>query len=80
MAYSTNSDNASFYSTSSASGEFDVYPFASQTSPTEEPNRRYSALTDQWNMVERPGPMVGSPTSIRAVPSFGKCHCNLFVD
>jgi len=38
MAYFNNSNNAGFYSTSSAPGEFDAYPFPSQTSANEEAN------------------------------------------
>jgi len=49
-------NNANFYSTSSASAEFNVYPFLSQASATEEADSQtYSTLADRWSMVGYPG-------------------------
>ena len=69
MAYFT--DYASFYPTSSAHEEFNGYQFLDQTSATEEANYQgpYSTFTDLWNTFERPGPTVGSPTTLPATVS-----------
>jgi hypothetical protein len=73
MAYFNNTNNANFYSTSFAFGEPDAYPFLSQMSATEEVdgNQTYGSLADRWGMVDRPGPMVGSPANLRATASHG---------
>ena len=80
MAYHNDPNNASFYSASSVSGEPDLYPFLDQTSAAEGLNEYARTLTNQWGMIEQPGPMVGSPTSLRAAASYGRCRCDLFVD
>jgi hypothetical protein len=82
MAYFNNTNNTNFYSTSFAFGEPDAYPFLSQMSATEDADdsQTYGSLADRWGMVERPGPMVGPPTSSWAAASYGSYHCSLFID
>ena len=78
---SYNTNNASFYSTPSASGEFDTYPFLSQTSATEEANSQtFNTFTNLWDMVGQPGPMVGPPTNFWDTAGYGKHHYDLTVD
>jgi len=83
MAYFNGANNTSFYSTPSASGEFYSYPPPSQMFPThaEGANSQvYADPTDQWSMVRRSGPIVGSPTSLRATVSYGEYHSNRSID
>jgi len=71
-----------FYSTSSAPEELDAYPVLDQTSAGEvadNHNQAFGTFAHGWDMVERPGPMVGSLTSPRATIGHGKYHCNQFV-
>ena len=82
MAYYNNTNNTSFYSTPFASGGFYSYPHPTQTffTDTEEANGQiYADSTDQWSAV-RSGPMVGSPTSVRATDSFGERRSDYFID
>ena len=83
MAYFNDTTNNGFYSTSFASGGFYSYPHPSQTfvTDTEEANgQMYADSTDQWSAERRPGPMVGSPTSLRATDSFGEHRSDHFTD
>ena len=75
-------DYASFYPISSARDEFDAYQFPDQTSATEGDNygAPYSSFTDPWGMLEQPGSMVGSSTSLPATDSHGTHCCNLSAD
>jgi len=66
MAHLDDTDNANLYSTSSAPGESDTYPFLSQTTTTEEPNGTPPTFTDGWSMVNTQI-TVGSPRSLRDV-------------
>ncbi|KAF9645110.1 hypothetical protein BDM02DRAFT_3120800 [Thelephora ganbajun] len=76
MAYFNN--NTNFYPTSSTFGEFEEYPFLSQTLDTEGANSQaHHALADHWSMAERSGPMVGSSTGYWATAN-RKCRRNLF--
>ena len=73
-----NNANANLYSISSASTEFDTYPFPNQIPATEEARTHgYDAYADYWCAVEQPGPMVSSPANLQAITSYGKCHCSL---
>ncbi|KAF9649843.1 hypothetical protein BDM02DRAFT_1734586 [Thelephora ganbajun] len=66
MAYFSNNDT-NFYPTSYTFGEFEEYPFLSQTLATEGANAQaYHALADHWSMAERSGSMVGLSTSLQA--------------
>ena len=80
MAYFNGTNNASFYSTSSAFGEPDAYPLLSQMLATEGVGSTYTygAFTDQWGMAEQPGPTVDSLTSL-ATADYGKYHCIHFI-
>ena len=82
MAYFNDTNNTNFYSTPFASGGFYSYPHPTQTfvTDTEEANGQiYADSTDQWSAV-RSGPMVGSPTSVRATDSFGERRSDYFID
>jgi len=73
MAYFNDADNTTYYTT--VSGGPHPYPPQSRTSAvdTEGTNGQLCAdPTDQRGMVRRSGPMVGSPTSLRAEASFGE--------
>ena len=79
MAYFNNTNDANFYSTSYTSGELDAYPVLSLTSATEGANSEApDTFTNGWGVVRQPGYTVGSPTSLRAGPSFGKYDCGPF--
>ena len=66
-------NNPCSYPTSSASGELEFYSLLSQMLATEEANSQaHDTFADQWNTIGRPGPMVGSPTSLRATASYGE--------
>jgi hypothetical protein len=74
MVYFNNTDDANLYTTTSTSGEFDLYP--SQTLATEWANgQNYDAFANGWSA----GYAVGSPRSLRAEASFGK-HNNIPLD
>ena len=80
MAY-FNPNNADFYSTSSALGELEGYPFLNQASATEEANvQAYHPFADPWSMTGQPRRLVGEPTSLRAEASYGKCICNISIE
>ena len=73
MAYFNNTNDASFHSTSYTSGELDAYPVLSLVSATEEANSEApGTFTNGWGVGGQPGYTVGSPTSLRAEPSFGE--------
>ena len=73
-----NNASANLYSISSASTEFDTYPFPNQFPATEEARTNgYDAYADYWCAVEQPGPMVSSPANFQAITSYGKYHCSL---
>ena len=70
-----NINNASFYSASSTSGEFDAYP--SQTSAIEQENLEVSETPiNGWGMGSQPGYMVSEPTGLRAEANFGEYDYN----
>ena len=72
MAYFNNADNTDFDPTS-ASGVLDQYLFVGQAPAIEEAGgQTYCACATCWSAAGRPGPMVGSPTSLRADASYGK--------
>ena len=75
MAYPNSYNNASFYSASSAPGEFEAYPFLGQTSAIEGNDvQAYHPPVDPWSMAGQPRHLVGSS------PSYGKYICNIFVE
>ena len=79
MAHFNNANNASIYSTSSTSGEPHENPHLNRTLATDtwgEVSQTYVGPSDRWRMARRPGPMVGSPTSLRAAAGFSECHSN----
>ncbi|KAF9650791.1 hypothetical protein BDM02DRAFT_3111584, partial [Thelephora ganbajun] len=64
MAYSNN--NASFYSTSSAFGEFYTYPPPGRMLATGGSDvHAHHTLADRWGTAEWPGPVVGSSTNLQ---------------
>jgi len=78
MAYYNNTSNANFYPIPSTSGEFDVYPFLSQTPANEEANGVTSnTFVDGWGMHRQPDYTVGSPRSLQVDTGFGKHDCSL---
>jgi len=71
-------NNASFYSTPSASEELDAYQLLSQTSATQRVNdQAHVTLADRWGMVGQHGPTVGSSTGLPAAASYGEYHATL---
>ena len=81
MAYSNNYDNSSFYSTFSAPGEFETYPFLDQIPTIEEANvHPHNPLADPWGTAGQPSHLVGSSTSLQATASYGKHICNIIVE
>ena len=75
MSYFNDAENVDYYS-SVAGGPY-PYPSPSQTFAIDADGTNgqlYADPTDQWGMVSRSGPMVGSPTSLRAATSFGESH------
>ena len=80
MAYFDNTNNVNFWSAPSApliSGEPYAYPYLSPTLATDNESatsQLHHVPTDGWGMVRRPGPIVGSPTSLRATASLGERH------
>ena len=83
MAYFNDTSNTSFYSTSFASGGFYSYPLQGQTffADTEEANGQiYADSLDQWSVVGRSGPVVGSATTLRATDGFGEHRSDHFTD
>jgi len=75
MSYFNDAENVDYYS--SVSGGLYSYPSPSQTFAIDAEGTNgqlYADPTDQWGMVSRSGPMVGSPTSLRAAASFGEPH------
>ena len=63
MAYFTNTNDASFYSTSSASGELGAYPVLSLTSATEEADvGTINTFADYWSQEGQPSYVIGEPT------------------
>ena len=80
MAHFNNTNDADFYSTSSASEELDANQTPSQRSIGEWADDQVSNTSAyDWNMVERQGLTVRSPTSSRATTSHGKYHCSQIV-
>ena len=79
MAHFNNANNANFNPTPSTSGGLYAYPHLSQTLATETEGASDPTHAGHWSMVRRPGPMIESPTSIRATASSGECHSNWFV-
>jgi len=78
MAYYNNTSSANFYPISSTSGEFDAYPFLSQTPANEGADGSTSnTFADGWGMHGQPGYTVGSPRSLRADTGFGKHDCSI---
>ena len=79
MAYSNNT--SLYYPTPPVSGEFGSYQFLGQTLTTEEVNGQADSTFNQWNTIRGwPGPMAGSPTSLRVTVSYGEYYRNTFVD
>ena len=78
MAYFGNTNS---YSAPSTSGEFGTYPSWGQASVTEETGElgRHT-FANGWGVGAQPGPMVGSPTGLRAETSFCECHYNLLTN
>ena len=81
MTYFNDPNHASFY----YSGSEGLYPYPSPTQTfaidTEGANGQiYGGPADQWSMVRRSGPMVGSPTSLWATASFGERPSDCFID
>ena len=81
MAYSNDDSDHSFYS--SVSRGFYSYPPPSRTfsasADTEGAHIQvYGGPADQWGMVRRSVPMIGSPTSLRATASLGEHRSNRF--
>ena len=73
MTHFNNIDYANFYSTASASGELDGYPFLGQMSVTGEANcQAYNTHADWWSTGRQPGPMVGPHTNFQATSNYGK--------
>jgi len=73
MDYFNDTDNASFHYASSASSEYEAYPFLDQASTTEEGSvRAYPTLADGWTMVEQPGSVVDLSTGLQDRTSLGK--------
>lgn len=73
MAYFNNTNDANPYFTSSTYEELDPYPALSQTSTGECANYQANdTFAYGWGMVD-------SPTSSRAMASYGKYHCSLFI-
>lgn len=81
MAHFNDVDNAGFYSTPTVSGEFGAYPLLSQASASndEESTQTYP-FAGGWGMGRQSGYVVGSPTTLRAEPSFGKNDYSILVD
>ena len=79
MAYSNNT--SLYYPTPPVSGEFGSYQFLGQTLTTEEVNGQAENTFNQWDTIRGwPGPMAGSPTSLRVTVSYGEYYRNTFVD
>ena len=78
MSYFNDADNDEFYS--SVSRGFYSYPPPSRMFVVDNggaTGQMNNDPTDQWRMVRRSGPMVGSPTSLRANTSLGERHLDL---
>ena len=73
MAYFSNSNNAGFYSPSSAPSEFNAYPFPSQTPVNDGAN----VFADDWSTGGQPSYTAGPSMSLRPEATFGKCSCSL---
>ncbi|KAF9650821.1 hypothetical protein BDM02DRAFT_3111671 [Thelephora ganbajun] len=69
MAYFDDTTDNTFYPASSTSGQFDLYPFLSQTSGTEGTNI-YDTFTDGWEENGQPGYTIGPSTSLEDQTSF----------
>jgi len=82
MAYFNDTNNASFHPVSDVPGELGFYPFAEQTSGTEEVGMLdNSAFSDRWSMVGQPEPVACSPTNLWDTASgYGECQFHPFVD
>jgi len=75
MTYYNNTDDASFYPTSSAFGELDSYPSLGQMTATEGAN--FEAPENSWNVNGQPDYMAGPSTSFGPEASFGEYDCSL---
>ncbi|KAF9647939.1 hypothetical protein BDM02DRAFT_3116265 [Thelephora ganbajun] len=69
MAYFDDTTDNTFYPASSTSGQFDLYPFLSQTSGTEETNT-YNTFIEGWRENGQPGYTVGSLSSLNTQATF----------
>ena len=75
MAYTNNTDNATFYPFFTH-GEFDTY--RSQTSATEQVNRENSGtFTNGWSTGGQPGYVASEPISLTPEASFGEYDYSL---
>jgi len=81
MAYFDNTNNTDFYPLHDISGELGFYPFAEQTSATEEIGMvENSTFSDWWGMVGQLGPVTCPPTNPwTTVSNCGECQSNAFI-
>lgn len=80
MAYFNDIDDASFYFTSSASSEPEVYPFLGRMSAIGGGNIQSNhTIADPWSMMgKQPSRLIDPPAGLPA--SYGEYCCSLFID
>jgi len=72
-----NSNDSSFYSSSSWPTEVNPYEFLRQLSASEAANSRRNTFTGRWSVCDHPGHMVGSGATIT---NHGKHYCNFLIE